>query len=167
VPNLTQIGQEIWKIRVEVHLRPSVKYGFYLSDFYDTQDFFLLFVVVVVVTPVCSLYQFTDGGNLHIRFFCCCVKNAWWRLLCNNYVVAGTYRADFRMSQLQIRHFDFVCLEITVHSCVQQAHSSRLGCNWCVVLLWIWVYRTHRCVPVTTRLLSRVLWVSQWSRTTR
>jgi len=50
VPNLTQIGQEIWKVRVEVHLRPSVKYGFYLSDF-SILGFFSSFLLLLLLLP--------------------------------------------------------------------------------------------------------------------
>jgi len=36
-PNFTQISQETWKVRVETHILPYVKYDFLWAAFYETQ----------------------------------------------------------------------------------------------------------------------------------
>jgi hypothetical protein len=39
-PNFTQIGQEMLKLRVEIHLRRSVKCDYQRADFHETQGLF-------------------------------------------------------------------------------------------------------------------------------
>ena len=41
--NFTQIGQEIWQVRVEVRLLPYVNFDYHWDDFYKTRGYVMSF----------------------------------------------------------------------------------------------------------------------------